>query len=119
MNYFGISEFYKPIPEIEHWLRRRVRACYWKQWKKPRKRIGELLKLGVSKKNAITVGMSRKGPWRLARTMATQVGMTNKWLEEKGLISIKDLWVKIHYPGQIKPKEKKPARSPATARRHS
>jgi RNA-directed DNA polymerase len=30
MNYFGISEYYRPIPEIDHWLRRRVRMCYWK-----------------------------------------------------------------------------------------
>ena len=28
MNYFGISEYYRPIPEIDHWLRRRVRMCY-------------------------------------------------------------------------------------------
>ena len=27
MNYFGISEYYRPIPEIDHWLRRRVRMC--------------------------------------------------------------------------------------------
>ena len=31
MGYFGISEYYTPIPEIDHWLRRRVRMCYWKQ----------------------------------------------------------------------------------------
>jgi len=28
MNYFGISEYCRPIPEIDHWLRRRVRMCY-------------------------------------------------------------------------------------------
>jgi len=47
---------------------------------------------------AISVGMSRKGPWRLSRTLATQTGMTNKWLEKQGLISIKTQWVNIHYP---------------------
>ena len=31
MNYFGISEYYRPIPEIDHWLRRRLRMCYFKQ----------------------------------------------------------------------------------------
>jgi len=31
MNYFGISEYYRPIPEIDHWLRRRLRMCCWKQ----------------------------------------------------------------------------------------
>ena len=25
MGYFGISEYYRPVPEIDEWLRRRVR----------------------------------------------------------------------------------------------
>jgi RNA-directed DNA polymerase len=33
INYFGISEYYRPIPEIDHWLRRHIRMCYWKQWR--------------------------------------------------------------------------------------
>jgi hypothetical protein len=37
MGYFGISEYYRPIPELDEWLRRRVRMCYWKQWR----RLGE------------------------------------------------------------------------------
>ncbi len=32
MNYFGISEYYSPTPEIDCWIRRRIRMCYWKQW---------------------------------------------------------------------------------------
>jgi RNA-directed DNA polymerase len=98
MNYFGISEFYRPIPEIDHWLRRRIRMCYWKKWKRCKNRIRNLLALGTFKKQAIMTSLSRKGPWHLARTLATQSGMTNKWLTEQGLVSEKDLWVKIHYP---------------------
>jgi len=98
MNYFGISENYSPIPEIDHWLRRRVRMCYWKQWRLARTKVRNLLKLGASKKVAIPVAMSRKGPWNLSRTLATQVGMTNKWLMNQGVVSIKEMWVNIHYP---------------------
>ena len=98
MNYFGISEYYRPIPEIDHWLRRRMRMCYWKQWRLPRTKIRNLRKLGTSLKPALDVGLSRKGPWRLARTLATQTGMTNKWLKEQGLVSVKERWVNIHYP---------------------
>jgi RNA-directed DNA polymerase len=98
MNYFGISEYYRPIPELDHWLRRRVRMCYWKQWRRCRTRVRGFLKLGTSLDAAISVGISRKGPWRLARTLATQTGMTNQWLKEQGLVSVKELWVNIHYP---------------------
>ena len=98
MNYFGISEYYRPIPELDHWLRRRVRMCYWKQWRYARTKVRELRKLGTSLNAAIPVAISRKGPWRLARTLATQTGMTNQWLKDQGLLSVKELWVNIHYP---------------------
>jgi RNA-directed DNA polymerase len=98
MNYFGIAEYYTPIPELDHWLRRRVRMCYWKQWRKCRTKVRNLLKLGVSLKAAMSVGMSRKSFWRLSKTYATQRGRTNQWVKEQGLISIKDLWVNMHSP---------------------
>jgi RNA-directed DNA polymerase len=93
MNYFGISEYYRPIPEIDHWLRRRMRMCDWKRWGYTQTKVRELRRPGTSLKAAIDVGLSRKGPWRLARILATQTGMTNQWLKDQGLISVKELWV--------------------------
>jgi RNA-directed DNA polymerase len=95
MNYFGISQHYTPIEELDGWLRRRIRMCYWKQWRRPRRRIANLLKLGTSKRHAILTGISRKGYWRLSKTLATQTGMTNEWLEQQGLLSIRQLWMKV------------------------
>ena len=104
MNYYGISEYYSPIPEIDRWLRRRVRMCYWKQWRLARTKVRNLLKLGASKKVAIPIAMSRKGPWTLSRTLATQVGMIppTAGLKEQGLVSIKEMWVNIHYPAKAR-----------------
>ena len=98
MGYFGIAEYYRPIPEIDHWLRRRLRMCYIKQWRRCRTKVRELTKLGTNLRLAISIGLSRKGPYRLAKTLATQSGMTNKWLKGQGLLSVKELWVNIHYP---------------------
>ena len=98
MGYFGISEQYRSIPEIDAWLRRRVRMCYLKQWRYCRTKVRELTRLGTFLRSAIAIGLSRKGPWRLAKTLATQSGMTNQWLKGQGLLSVKDLWVNIHYP---------------------
>jgi RNA-directed DNA polymerase len=94
MNYFGISQHYSPIEELDGWLRRRMRMCYWKQWRRPRTRITNLLKLGTTKRQAILTGISRKGYWRLSKTLATHTGMTNEWLEQQGLLSIRQLWMK-------------------------
>lgn len=97
MGYYRLSEFYRPIPRLDEWVRRRLRMCFMKQWRKPRTRIRNLIKLGVPIKLAIDMGMSRKGYYRLSRTKATQMGMTNQWLKAIGLLSIKELWVAFHY----------------------
>jgi RNA-directed DNA polymerase len=44
-------------------------------------------------RSAIRAAMSRKGYWHLARSLATQVGMTNAWLKQQGLTSIRELWM--------------------------
>jgi RNA-directed DNA polymerase len=95
MGYYGISKLYGPIPELDSWLRRRIRMCYWKQWRRPRTRIGHLLKLGTPRRHAFSTGLSRKGYWRLSRTLATHTGMSNEWLAQQGLLSIRDLWMKV------------------------
>jgi RNA-directed DNA polymerase len=96
MNYFGISDYYRPVPELDHWLRRRLRMCFWKQWRKTRTRVRNLLALGTSKRQAILTALSRKSYWHLSKTLATQTGMTNNWLERQGLLSIRALWMKAH-----------------------
>ena len=98
MGYFGISEYYRPFEDIDPWIRRRIRMCFWKQWRYARTKVRELVKLGTRLKTAIDTAISRKGPWRLSRTLATQTGMTNQWLTQLGLLNVKELWCKIHYP---------------------
>ena len=94
MGYFGISEYYRPIPELDEWLRRRIRMCYWKQWRWCRTKVKHLLELGVGLRSAVITALSGKSYWHLARTPATQTGMTNDWLKAQGLVSIRELWMK-------------------------
>ncbi len=56
--------------------------------------VYNLLKLGTPRQQAFSTGLSRKGYWRLSRTLATQKEMTNEWLAQQGLLSIRDLWMK-------------------------
>jgi len=102
MNYFGISEYYRPMPKLDQWLRRRMRMCYWKRWRYCRTKVKNLRKLGVPLMAAIAVGLSRKSYWHMSRTLATNSGMSNQWLTTQGLISIKQLWVNIHYPTKVR-----------------
>ena len=89
---------YDPVTHLDQWIRRRIRMCYLKQWRKPRTRIRNLIKLGVSTRLAISLGLSSKGYYRLAKTKAVQLGLTNKWLKAQGLVFLKDQWIKSRYP---------------------
>jgi len=96
MNYFGISDYYRPIPEIDSWIRRRIRMCYWKQWRWVRTKVRNLLALGTNKRQAILTALSSKSYWHLSKTLATQTGMTNDWLKSQGLIAVRALWMRAH-----------------------
>lgn len=97
INYFGLSEYYRPVPGLDEWLRRRIRMCYLKQWRRPRTRIRNLIKMGVGNRQAISLGLSSKGYYRLAKTYAVQFGLKDQWLKDQGLISIREQWIKFHY----------------------
>jgi RNA-directed DNA polymerase len=102
MNYFGISEYYIPVDGIDGWIRRRFRMCYWKRWRYVTTRVRNLLNLKTSRSHALATGSSRKGYWRLSKSLGTQTGMTNQWIGKQGLISVKELWVNIHYPTTVR-----------------
>lgn len=95
MNYYGISQFYSGVENIDGWLRRRIRMCYWKQWRRMRTKIRNLQKFGVRDYHAFKNGCSNRSYWQMSRSVSANWGMTNSWLEEQGLINIKSLWFKI------------------------
>ena len=98
MAHYGCGLKFDDAVKLDGWIRRRLRMCYWKQWRRPRRRIRELIKLGVGKRDAIHMGLSRKSYWRLSKTLATNNGLSNAHFEKIGLISVRTLWCKIHHP---------------------
>ena len=97
MNYFGIAVTYQTSIDLDQWIRRRIRMCYWKQWRRPRTRVRNLLELGVSADLAVSCGAMSKGYWHSARTEGIQMALNNKLLKEQGLASLRDLWISFRY----------------------
>lgn len=64
INYFGIANCYQRCVDLDHWIRRRVRMAYWRQWRKPRTKVRNLLSRGVHIQSAVACGITSKGPWR-------------------------------------------------------
>ena len=82
------------VQNLDEWLRRRIRMCFWKQWRHGKTKYRKLTELGVPESFARMMAGSSKSYWHLSKSFATQSGMSNKWLEEQGLVNIKALWCK-------------------------
>jgi RNA-directed DNA polymerase len=98
INYFGMANAYQYCVDLDHWIRRRVRMCYWRQWRKPRTKVANLLKRGVAIQAAVACGITSKGPWRSSKTPGIQQALSNDYLKREGLFSLRDGWIKVHYP---------------------
>ena len=94
-GYFALASTKTVFTRLDEWIRRRVRMGYWKRWRYPRTRIRKLIKLGVDRDTAIAHGASRKGYWRLAKTLGGHIGMTNQWLRDQGLVFVRYLWSEL------------------------
>lgn len=96
-NYFLIANAYQLTVDLDHWIRRRLRMCYWRQWRKPRTKVRSLIRLGVSERLAISCGITSKGPCRSSKTKGINIAISNAFLEQQGLVSLRETWINIHY----------------------
>lgn len=102
LNYFGISQSYRELLELDEWVRRRVRLYYWKQWKRPRTRRRNLLARGISKQRVHLATRSRKGYWRMSSNSIVQMALTNTWLHQQGVPDMRKQWITLHYGSNAK-----------------
>ena len=93
INYFKISEVKSAMEHLDGWIRRRLRMCIWKQWKKIGKRAKSLIKLGVSKETAWKLANSRKGCWSISGCSILQRTISNKLLEQRGFKSLLKIYL--------------------------
>jgi hypothetical protein len=95
VGYFRLVPIKSFFSEMDKWVRRRLRSCYWKQWKNPRTRIANLKKLGIRDNEAVTHGVSSKGPWVMSSSQAVHEALSVAFLEESGLASLLEIWSKL------------------------
>ncbi len=97
VNYFGIADAKGVMEELDKWIRRRLRACLWRQWKRIRTKQDNLVKLGVQSLKAWEWANSRKKYWRVAGSFILSTTVTNKFLEECGFNSLVKQYLGVHY----------------------
>lgn len=97
INYYGkLADAKRLLIAMDEWIRRRLRMCIWKQWKRVRTRFTNLLKLGVPRRKAWEYANTRKGYWRIALSPILCTTLNNQFFEDVKLKSLSALYDKVH-----------------------
>ena len=99
LGYFYIASMRNTMKRWDEWLRRRFRMYIWKQWKLPRTRVKNLMKLGLPDWRAREVACSRKAYWRCAKHASVNMAISSKRLAQAGYYSILDRYESLHLCG--------------------
>ncbi len=96
LAYFGIASMKGTMEDWNGWLRRRLRMYIWKQWKKPKTKVQNLIKLGMEPWKAYRNGNTRKGYWAVAVSGILSHTITNERLAQAGYCDILVTYESLH-----------------------
>jgi RNA-directed DNA polymerase len=95
VNYFGIAETKDLFKGLDGWIRRKIRAILWRQWKTPRTRFKRLKALDLGEASARRTAYAKCGPWRIARSPGIHKALSNSYIESLGYISMESLVARL------------------------
>lgn len=96
IGYYKLASAKSHCERFDAWIRRRLRMCLWKQWKRVRTRIRELRALGLQDWIVFMMANSRRGAWEMSRN--TNNALNNSYWERQGLKSLLHRYLEIREP---------------------
>ena len=93
VQYYRLADMKGLLKRTDEWARRRIRAVYWKQWKKIKTRYRMLKALGMEHWMAKELACSRKGYWRMAQVL-NQI-FSKKIIARLGYTSMSDYYLTV------------------------
>lgn len=96
LNYYGIADMKNKIDALNSWLYHRIRMCIWKQWKLPRTKKRNLIKLGIPEHFAHMAANSRKKQWYVSGMGAVNRALTKERLINNGFYDLATAYQSVH-----------------------
>jgi RNA-directed DNA polymerase len=96
LNYYGIASMKNNIDDINGWLYHRIRMYIWKQWKKPRTKYKNLVKLGIPEHYAATIANSRRKYWYISNNKAVIWALNKERLINSGFYDLATAYQSVH-----------------------
>ncbi len=95
--YYRLSEVRASFEELDAWVRRKLRAIFWRQWKRPRTRVRELVRRGLDVARASVSAYNGRGPWWNAGASHMNQAIPTALLRRMGLLSFSEVHQRLHY----------------------
>jgi group II intron reverse transcriptase/maturase len=95
VNYYKLADMKSLLSRVDGWYRRRLRMVIWKQWKRIKTKLANLIKLGISKSKAWEYANTRKGYWHTANSWILSTTITDERLRRAGYIFLSDYYLKV------------------------
>lgn len=95
VGYFRLADIKKHCQELDEWMRRRLRMCHWKDWKRISAKFKNLTKLGIEKGKAWEFANTRKGYWRISKSPILHRTLTNSYFEKLSLRTFSQTYSKL------------------------
>ena len=89
-EYFRLAEERRPIYDLEPWIRRHIRACFWLRWHGAKGRLRALKRLGLNLRQC-QVAYSSQGAWPIAASPSLQTALSKAVLRHYGFLMPSDL----------------------------
>lgn len=96
INYFKIADIKSLLKRVDEWMRRRIRMIYWKQWKKVRTKLSQLISLGIEKSKAWEFANTRKGYWRISNSPILNCSLSNDILKKRNFTFFSDYYSHVN-----------------------
>jgi group II intron reverse transcriptase/maturase len=90
MAYFQFTEVKGVLEEFDGWIRHKLRALLWRQWKRPYTRAKHLLRAGLSHARAWQSASNGHGPWWNGGASHMNEAYPKSWFDHMGLVSLLD-----------------------------
>ena len=103
VNYYSLADMRTHCLRLDEWLRRRLRMCYWKQWKKVKTKHANLIRLGIPAGKAWEYANTRKGYWHTANSPILSRAFTNAYLEQAGFLGLSNVYCNFNLTNRRMP----------------
>jgi len=90
MSYFRLTEAKGVLEELDGWVRRKLRALLWRQWKRVITRAKALMKRGLTRERAWQSATNGRGAWWNAGASHMNLAYPKSHFDHMGLISLVD-----------------------------